>query len=119
MDTQAKIMSDLYFEVDKWSPRFIFVKGWVECKNGEPIFKSGTYDFVEVMGWCDSNLIRESLENNEEDIKLRQNGIRRFIALFEYNSAQVGGYPPPNIEVPEHCEICHISIRRKISDIRA
>lgn len=48
------------------------------------------------------NLLDSDVFKNLED------GCYHFQCLFTFNSAQIGDYPPPNIEVPEHYNVDYI-----------
>lgn len=101
--TTLEIFNTLRLLYEKYS----YIKAWgliEEQENG--IFKLVEFNqdsYILCSGKDDSELIIQAF--NEYECQVSQPGMYEFEALISYTEAQVGNYPPPNIEVPAYVEI--------------
>lgn len=86
---------------------YCFVNGFIDFGEGEHgsigIIGVPSEGIVQADGVYDEDLFNESMMNSE--IPKQAGGHYYFEALFLYNKAQIGDYPPPNIEMQAHLEL--------------
>lgn len=113
MDTK-----EIFDQIKSLTSKYLLIKGICEMTLNE----DGKY----VLNYFDDSVIYESTGNyneellaetfsEEEGFNVECEGHYKFIAMLHYSSAQVGDYPPPNIEVPAHYELQHIEFELEIS----
>jgi hypothetical protein len=91
-----KLSTKEVFElIDKVNNHFTSIKGWGLIKNNLiEDFDESSY-LVESGLQVDEELIQEFFNEFEYNV---EDGFYEFRFLLSYSSAQIGNYPPPNIE---------------------
>lgn len=108
----------IFDEFNEFTESYLIVRGMcdlVKMENGNYRFSEFNDDCIyEATGNYDEDLIRESF-NYYDDLKIECEGLYKFQALLTHEKAQIGDYPPPNIELPEHYCIDYIEFELEIS----
>ena len=107
----------IFDEINKLTQKYLLLRGM--CKivlNNEDKYTFKDIDdsiIYESTGNFDSELVLETLKE-ESGFDVECPGYYKFSAMLYYNCAQVGSYPPPNVEIPAHYELMHIEFDLQI-----
>lgn len=97
---------DLLMEL---SLKNILITGYCQFFERDGKFVIGDFDYINFhvrAGGCSEDLIIDCfLEDDQEWPQIDKEGCWSFEALLNYSPAQIGEYPPPNIEIPEYVMI--------------
>lgn len=109
---------ELFDKIKRITTGQVLVKGFgtiVKDEYGKFVFdKFSCDDIYESTGNFDEELMAERF-SDEFDFDVECEGDYMFEALFSYSEAQIGCYPPPNIEVPAYYDLLHIEFHLEIS----
>lgn len=95
IDLNRLSTAEVFELIDKVNKRFTAIKGWGLIKdNSIEDFDECSY-VVESGISVDNELIEEFFNEFEYEV---EDGFYEFRFLLSYSSAQIGNYPPPNIE---------------------
>jgi hypothetical protein len=82
--------------------KYCLIKGTgeiVKSKEGTFLFNRNNFGYA-VAGFCDEDLLLGTIDAYEHAVE--KEGYYDFIAIVSRSPAQIGNYPPPNVEVPEY-----------------
>lgn len=99
IDLSKLSTAEIFELIKKLNSRFTAIKGWglIKDKSIED-FNECSY-VVECGSVIDNELIEEFFNEFEYEV---EDGFYEFRFLLSYSSAQIGNYPPPNIECPAY-----------------
>ena len=99
IDLSKLSTAEIFDLIEKLNKRFTAIKGWglIKDKSIEE-FNEGSY-VVESGAVIDDELIEDFFNEFEYEV---EDGFYEFRFLLSYSSAQIGKYPPPNIECPAY-----------------
>jgi len=99
IDLNKLSTSEIFELIKNLNSRFTAIKGWglIKDKSIES-FDECSY-VIECGAVVDNELIEEFFNEFEYDV---EDGFYEFRFLLSYSSAQIGNYPPPNIECPAY-----------------
>jgi hypothetical protein len=110
---------EIFDTMDKLTEQYCFVRFFADIhkdEDGQMKFKGDVYENIYMMaGMMDEDLLNEAFHEFEPEVE--QEGSYTIKALLYYSKAQIGNYPPPNIEVPPHCEIQHIEFKLECTKV--
>ena len=113
MDTK-----EIFDQLNTLTEKYLLIRGMCEMvlnEDGKYIFKDFDDSIIyDSTGSYDEELLAETF-SEESEFEVECEGHYRFVAMVHYSPAQVGNYPPPNIEVPAHYELQHIEFELEIS----
>lgn len=104
----------LFSQLKKLTESYVLIKGSCALKDDGrgkySINSPSDYMIYESSGNFNEELMEESLiVDMEFDVECE--GHYDFEALVSFSSAQIGNYPPPNVEVPAYYYVEHIELR--------
>lgn len=104
--------------INSLTKSFIVVRGicdLVKTNNDKYVFKEfDDCTIYESTGNFDEDLMAESF-TEEAEFEAECEGFYKFAALLTYSEAQIGYYPPPNVEVPAYYCLEHIEFELEMS----
>lgn len=108
----------LFDKIKRITTGQVLVKGFgtiIKNEDGKFVFDKFSCDNIyESTGNFNEDLMCERFDD-DHDFDVKCEGEYRFEALFSYSAAQVGHYPPPNVEVPAYYDLLHIEFHLEIS----
>ncbi len=109
---------NIFDQLNSLTEKYILVRGicdLVKNDDGKYVFeKFDDCTIYESTGNYDDELMAESF-TEEAEFDAGCEGFYRFTALMSYCPAQIGNYPPPNIEMPAYYNLEHIEFELEIS----
>lgn len=109
---------ELFDKIKRITTGQVLIKGFgtiVKDEDGKFVFDEFSCDNIyESTGNFDEDLMRERFDS-DHNFEVECDGEYRFEALFSYSEAQIGDYPPPNVEVPAYYDLLHIEFHLEIS----
>lgn len=85
------------------SQKYCLIEGGgeiVKSSDGTYHFDRSNFGFSIGCGFMDEDLTLQAID--EYECQVQEGGHYDFVALLSYCPAQIGNYPPPNVEVPEY-----------------
>jgi hypothetical protein len=108
---------EIFDQLNKLTKGFILVRGicdLIKNNEGKYIFeKFDDYTIYESTGNYDEDLMAERFDHETEFEDIECEGFYKFTALLSYSPAQIGNYPPPNIELPAYYDLYYIEFELK------
>ena len=99
IDLDKLSTAEVFELIDNVNKRFTAIKGWGLIKD-KTIEDFDEYSYLIESGVSvDNELIEEFFNDFEYEV---EDGFYEFRFLLSYSSAQIGNYPPPNIECPAY-----------------
>jgi hypothetical protein len=109
---------EIFDQINSLTKRFIVVRGTcdlVKTDNNKYVLKEfDDCTIYESTGNFDQDLMGESF-TEEAEFEVECEGFYKFAALLTYSEAQIGNYPPPNVEVPAYYCLEHIEFILEMS----
>jgi len=96
--------------------KYTYLVGWglFELDDNEKYILRG-FDgdnHIVLAGLDNESLIIEAFNEGEYEWRVTEPGFYEFHAILSYSPAQIGDYPPPNIEVAEYMMIEYIEYKK-------
>lgn len=108
----------IFDQINTLTKKYVLVRGicdLVKNDDGKYVFeKFDDCTIYESTGNYDDELMAESF-TEEAEFEVECEGFYKFAALMSYSPAQIGNYPPPNVEVPAYYDLDHIEFELEIS----
>jgi hypothetical protein len=107
---------EIYDQLTSLCNKYCLISGQADIREIEKgRFEFATieeHDYLIVAGCFPNDLIQKSFIDFECEVG--SSGPYEFRALLSYEPAQIGNYPPPNVEVETHMMIEHIEYKKVI-----
>lgn len=112
MEIDKLKIDEVFNLLEQINIRYTAVLGWGVIENNSlKDFDEGSF-IVKTSGGENGDLIEEFFKEFEFDL---QDGYYEFKFLLSYSKAQIGDYPPPNIEVPAYYDYIDATFEKKAS----
>lgn len=110
---------EIFNQLNSLTKKYVLVRGICDLvKNDEGKYIFEKFDdctIYESTGNYDEDLMAERFDKETEFEGMECEGFYKFAALLSYSPAQIGDYPPPNIEVPAYYDLEHIEFELEMS----
>lgn len=105
-------IDEVFNLIDEVNKRYTAVFGWGVIINNKLLgFAEDSY-ILKTSGTEDYDLIESFFKDFEFDLL---DGFYEFKFLLSYSKAQIGDYPPPNIEIPAYYDYVDAIFEKKAS----
>lgn len=105
-------VDEVFNLLEEINKRYTAVFGWGLIENNKLINFDDSSFIIKTSGAEDYDLIEDFLNDFEFDL---EDGYYEFKFILSYSKAQIGDYPPPNIEVPAYYDFIDAKFEKKAS----
>lgn len=102
--------SEIFKLVDYLNKNYTIISGWGIIKNGILDYFGEDSFILETSNYGSEELIIDCFKENEFEV---EDGFYEFKAMLNYSPAQVGNYPPPNVEISAYYTVEYLEINKK------
>lgn len=104
---------EIFDTLKSLTKNYCLIKGWCEIIKTDAGFVLKDFtdeNYVSIAGLFADDLIMQAF-TEEFECDVEKEGIYKFTALLNYSAAQIGDYPPPNIECQEYMTVDYIEYK--------
>lgn len=105
-------VDEVFNLLDEINKRYTAVFGWGLIETNKLVNFDDSSFIIKTSEADDHDLIEKFLNDFDFDL---QDGYYEFKFLLSYSEAQIGDYPPPNIEVPAYYDYIDSTFEKKAS----